>query len=416
VPDAPPTRPASDPTSHGRVDDEGSVYVRTAAGERRVGAYPGATPEEALAYFGRKYDDLVAQVDLLDQRIRTTDMPAKDATAGITRLREAVTTAAAVGDLDALAGRLDELTGVVEQRRVAGDAARARAREQAKATKERIVAEAETLAGSTQWKATGDRLRALLDEWKAAPRLDRKSDDELWKRFSAARTAFDRARRQHFAALDAQRDEARGRKERLVAEAEELSTSTEWGPTAQRYRDLMQQWKAAGRAGREEEEALWTRFRTAQDRFFSARSGTFAERDADQRSNLERKEALASEAEQLLPVTDLKAARRALRSISERWEAIGHVPRGDRDRVEGRLRRVEEAVRTAEESEWQRTNPEARARAEATVSQLRSSVSSSRRRPPRRALRVATRTLPTRSPLSRLGAPGWTRPNAPWPT
>jgi hypothetical protein len=175
--------------------------------------------------------------------------------------------------------------------------------------------------------------------------------------------------------MDAQRDEARARKERLVTEAEELSTSTDWGPTAQRYRALMQDWKAAGRAGREDEEALWTRFRTAQDRFFAARSGTFAERDADQRANLERKEALAAEAEQLLPVTDYRSARRALRSISERWEAIGHVPRGDRDRVEGRLRRVEDAVRSLEESEWRRTNPEARARAEATVAQLRSSVS-----------------------------------------
>jgi hypothetical protein len=133
----------------------------------------------------------------------------------------------------------------------------------------------------------------------------------------------------------------------------------------------MTQWKAAGRAGRDDEEALWTRFRAAQDTFFAARSGTFAERDAGQRENLERKEALVAEAEALLPVSDLTSARRALRSISERWEAIGHVPRGDRDRIESRLRRVEEAVRSAEDSEWRRTNPEARARAEATVAQLR---------------------------------------------
>jgi hypothetical protein len=198
-----PTRPPSDPSTHGRVDEDGNVYVRTADGERLVGAYPGATAEEALAYFGRKYDDLAAQVDLLDVRVRTTDLTPKDALTSITRLRETVTTAAVVGDLEALAAHLDALVEVVEQRRVAQDAARAKAREQARATKERIVAEAESLAASTQWKATGDRLRTLLDEWKAAPRLERRADDELWKRFSAARTTFDRARRQHFATLDA---------------------------------------------------------------------------------------------------------------------------------------------------------------------------------------------------------------------
>src|SRR5262249_15314029 len=90
--------------------------------------------------------------------------------------------------------------------------------------------------------------------------------------------------------------------------------------------------------------------------------------------NLERKEALAQEAENLLPISDPKAARRALRSIHDRWESVGHVPRTDRERIEGRLRRVEDAVRSAEAAEWRRTNPEARARAEATVAQLRTSI------------------------------------------
>src|SRR5439155_26742470 len=87
------------------------------------------------------------------------------------------------------------------------------------------------------------------------------------------------------------------------------------------------------------------------------------------------KDALVVEAEALLPVSDLAAAKAALRSIHERWEAIGHVPRDQRDRIEARLRKVEQAVRDAEQARWRRTNPEARARAEATVSQLRDSIS-----------------------------------------
>jgi hypothetical protein len=236
------------------------------------------------------------------------------------------------------------------------------------------VSEAEGLAESSDWKKTGDRLRDLLEEWKRAPRLDRKADDALWKRFSHARTAFDKRRRAHFAELDVSREEAVAKKEKLIKAAEALSTSKEWGDTAKAYRDLMAQWKAAGRARRDVEDALWARFRAAQDVFFTARTEVFSARDADLAENLEKKLVLATEAERLIPVTDHRSARAALRSVHDRWEAVGHVPRSDRDAVENRLKKVDDAVRAAEEAEWARSNPEARARALATVTQLRTSI------------------------------------------
>jgi hypothetical protein len=358
----------------GRVAEDGTVYVRTAAGERAVGSFPGASTTEALAYFTRKFDALEGQVRLLEQRVRTTDLAAKDAFATISKLKSEIASASAVGDLDGLAARLDALAPVIEEHRAEHEAARQRMRLAAREAKELIVEEAERVSVSTSWKVAGDRLKALLDEWKQAPRLDRRTDDELWKRFSAARTSFDKRRRQHFAELDSQRDEARARKEKLVAEAEGLADSTDWGATAARYREMMREWKNAGRASRAEEDALWARFRGAQDVFFKARDAVFAKRDEGHRDNLGRKEALVREAERLLPITDPKSARARLRKIHERWESVGHVPRGDRERIEARLRKVEEAVRSAEESEWRRTNPEARARAEATVSQLVSSI------------------------------------------
>jgi hypothetical protein len=236
------------------------------------------------------------------------------------------------------------------------------------------VTEAEALAESTQWKSTGERLRELLDEWKAAPHVDRPTEQSLWKRFGAARNSFDRRRRQHFAQLGAQRSEAKAVKQQLVSQAEELSTSTDWAATASALRSLMDQWKAAGSLARTDEDALWRRFRAAQDVFFAARSATFSERDAGLSSNLAAKEALAAEAEAILPVTDTAAAKAALRAIQERWEGAGQVPRADRDRVEGRLRKVEETVRRADETRWQRTNPEGRARAESTVAQLEQAI------------------------------------------
>jgi Domain of Unknown Function (DUF349) len=376
-----PTPPASGPPGTpaslwGRVGDDGTVFVRTAQGERSVGSYPGAAHDEALAYFARKYDELEGQVTLLEQRLSAGGVNPKDAATSIGHLREAVVDAHAVGDLDGLLARFDALDGQLAERRKEADAARQVVRQEALALKERIVAEAETLRASTDWKRTGDRMRTLLDEWKAAARLDRKTDDALWKRFSHARTAFDKTRRAHFAELDTQRSVAAELKEKLIVEAVELANSTDWAPTARRYRDLMTEWKAAGRARRDVEDELWNRFRAAQDTFFAARNEVFSTRDADLKTNLDVKLALLVEAEALLPVTDSRTARSALRPLHEKWEAAGHVPRGDKDALEGRLRKVDDAVRAAEETQWKRSNPEARARAEATVGQLRTSIAS----------------------------------------
>jgi hypothetical protein len=360
----------------GRVDDDGTVYVRTAEGERAVGSWQAGEPEEALAYFHRKYEELAGQVQLLEQRVKGTDLAPAQAEASIVKLREAVAEAHAVGDLAALNDRLNALSELVAKRREEVRAARDQARVVAKEVKERIVAEAERIAeDTTHWKSGGERLRQLVDEWKAAERIDRATEATLWKRLSAARTAFAKRRKAYFSSLDEQRDQVRTAKERIVSEAEALATSTDWTPTAAAYRELMRRWKSAGRASREAEDELWTRFKAAQDQFFQARSAVFAERDASLAANAEVKERLLTEAEAILPVTDARTARSLLRGILERWEAAGPVPREQRDRLEGGLRKVDDAVRKAEENEWKRSNPEARARAQDTVNQLRKSIS-----------------------------------------
>jgi hypothetical protein len=267
------------------------------------------------------------------------------------------------------------LTELVAKRREEVKAAREQARAEARTIKEGIVAEAERIAEeTTHWKSGGERLRQLVEEWKAADRIDRVTEAALWKRLSAARTAFAKRRKVYFAGLDEQREGIRAAKEAIVAEAEAIADSTDWAQTAAVYRDLMQRWKTAGRASREAEDELWARFKGAQDQFFQARSAVFAERDASLAANAEVKEELLIEAEKLLPVTDARTARATLRNLLERWEAAGPVPREQRDRLEGGLRKVDEAVRKAEDAEWKRSNPEARARAQSTVDQLRTSI------------------------------------------
>jgi hypothetical protein len=369
-----PVRPTVAENEWGRVDEAGDVFVRTGAGERQIGSWQVGEPEQALAFFGRKYDDLVVQVDLLEQRLGSGAAAPDETQAGVRKLREALVEPHAIGDFAVLSQRLDTIDERIAERRAARRAERAQALDDARVRKEHIAAQAEAIAEGDDWRHGADRLRTLLDEWKSLPRLDRATDDTLWRRFSSARTHYTRQRRTHFAEVAERREQAKAVKEGILAEAEALADSTDWGATARRFRELMTRWKAAGPAPKPADDALWRRFRAAQDTFFTARSSDLSKRDSEQHSNLEAKQALLEEAEALLPVDDWKAARETLRSIHERWEATGHVPRDAMRTVESRLRRVEEAVREAEQSEWRRTNPEARARAEATVAQLQASI------------------------------------------
>jgi hypothetical protein len=383
-----PAAPAPITTDHsasaafGRVDENGTVFVRTREGEREVGSYPGATDEDALTYFARKYDELYASAVLLEQRLEQPEVPSKDVAEGLKTLQAQVKDAAVVGDLDALAVKLDEIQSGLAAKRTVEQQHRAEARAAATAERERIVSEAEAIAGQPesriQWKSSGARMRELLDEWKAhqrsATRLDRETESALWQRFSAARNGFDKARRSHFAGLDAAHADAKSAKERLVAEAEKLATSTDWAATAGAFKRLMDEWRRAGRASRADDDKLWARFKAAQDSFFAAKDEVVAAEEEQFRGNLAVKEALLVEAEAILPVTDLEKAKGQLRVIQDKWDAAGKVPRADMDRVEKAMRRIEQTVRDAEDKKWKSSNPEVAARARAMVDQLERAV------------------------------------------
>ncbi|HEU5007569.1 MAG TPA: DUF349 domain-containing protein [Jatrophihabitantaceae bacterium] len=342
----------------GRIDADGTVYVKTADGEREIGSWQAGDAEAGLAFYTRRYEDLATEVTLLEQRLESgAGDPAATRTHAVA-LREQLPTVAAIGDLAGLQARLDALLAAAETKAGERAAARQQARADAVAAKEKLVAEAEQIAESaTSWKASGDRLRAIVDEWKQIKGIDRKTDDALWKQFSAARDAFGRRRGQHFAKLDAERDTVRHAKEKLIARAEELSGSSDWKQTADAMRELMTEWKAAGRAARDVEDALWARFRAAQDAFFARRSEVFAERDAEQVENQKQKEAIIAEAE-AVDVSDPKAAQSAIRDLQARFDEIGHVPRDAMRRVDDRMRAAEQRVRDAVDAEWRRGSVE----------------------------------------------------------
>ena len=366
-------------TQWGRVDETGTVFVTDRGTERAVGQYPDGSPEEALAYFTRKYAELEGQVRLLEQRARG-GAPAADVAKTVTSLTEALESAAAVGDLEALRTRVSALTVAVEKLTEEQKAEAAAALEAALVERTQIVVAAEALAAkdpqSVQWKQATAELDALFSRWKehqqTGPRVPKKQADELWKRFRAARTTVETHRRAFFAALDAEHKDARQRKQDLVARAEALASQGTAGIPA--YRRLLDEWKQAGRVGKKVDDALWDSFKAAGDVLYAAKAEVDARENEEFAGNLEAKLAILEEAKPLLTATDRVAARNTLTNIQKRWDAIGKVPRDQMKSVEDRLRAIETAVRKLEDDHWNTSNPEKKARSEGLAAQLESAI------------------------------------------
>lgn len=363
----------------GRVDETGTVYVREGDGERAVGQFPDATPEEALAYFERKYTDLAGQVTLLEQRAKR-GAPASDIARAVEALRANVATANAVGDLESLNQRLAKLGGAVDELTEQQSAEAKAVVQAAIAERTAIVEEAEALAASdpakTQWKQASATLDALFARWQShqhdGPRIPKGEAGELWKRFRAARTTIEHNRKAFFAELDSQHRDVRARKTALIERAEALVPRGADG--VPEYRTLLDEWKLAGRAGKRNDDALWARFKAAGDAIYAAKSEVDSRENEEFTANLKQKLELLDEAEPLLAATDRQSARTTLASIQRRWDAIGKVPRDQVKPIEDRLRRVEAAVRKLDEEHWHRNNPEKQARSEGLASQLNEAI------------------------------------------
>ena len=354
-----PAREPSDPSKFGRVDEDGNVFLTRGGQERQIGSWQAGTPEEGLAHYGQRYDDLVTEVELIETRLRAHPEDADSLRKSAEALKASLTDAAVIGDIDAVEARLDKAIDASDTAREKAKEQKAQRREQAIARKEALAAEAEDLAeNSTEWKAAGDRIREILEEWRGIRGIDRATDDELWKRYSRARDSFNRRRGSHFAELDRNRAQAKKIKEELVERAEALKDSTDWGHTARAYRDLMTEWKAAGRAPREVDDKLWERFRAAQDHFFEARNAINAERDREFEANAEAKDALIAEYDSLIdPAKGLGVAKAKLRELQDKWDEIGFVPRGRVREFEDKIGSIEKRVSEAEDSRWRKTDP-----------------------------------------------------------
>jgi len=368
---------AADSADWGRVSEDGTVEVREGEEWRVVGQYPDGTSDEALAYFVRKFDDLAFKVHTLEQRHQAGGASASDLTTQAKRLVDEVTGAAAVGDLASLHARLETLSTALSE-------ASAAEAEQAKELVDAAIAERTVLVESieqiaardlakVQWKQVTEEVTALFDAWQAqqqsGPRLPKGISQQLWKRFRDARSVVDKSRRAFYSDLDETHKAARDRKAQLIERAEALAPKGVDGIPA--YRTLLDDWKASGRAGRKADDALWARFKAAGDALYAARAEQSAAEEAESAPKIEARETLLEDAKAVADEPDIKQARALLTRIQRQWDDVGRIFPRDRERaLDDKLRTIEQALKSREEVDWKRNNPETKARANDMSQQL----------------------------------------------
>ena len=203
----------------------------------------------------------------------------------------------------------------------------------AKTRKEELIALAESIVQSENidFRSAGDKLRDIQSKWKEAGSAGRTDDDELWGRLQTTTRPFYEQRSSKYT-------ENQQTKEALIAKAEELSTSDDWNATANALKALQAEWKTIGTAGREADEALWTKFRAANQAFFGKRGEVAESRKQDFAANLAAKMDLVKKAQQLRWATDAHAAATDARELQAQWKAIGPVPREKSDDIWNQFR------------------------------------------------------------------------------
>ncbi|CAB4638338.1 MAG: DUF349 domain-containing protein [Actinobacteria bacterium] len=370
---------ATSADAFGRVDDDGTVSVREGDVWRAVGSFPDGTPEEALAYFTRKFDDLEAIVSLAEQRIKA-GAAARDITKQLNRLDTDLLEPSAVGDIAALRGRVHALREKLPTLEAKQDEASQAAVAEALAHREKIVADMEAIAGQDpskiRWKQATITMTELFEAWQthqqSGPRVPKKTADELWGRFRSARNTLEKARRAYFQDLDKVSKEAKTIKKDLITAAEAL---LEKGSAAiPAYRSLLDRWKEAPRASKSVEDGLWAQFKKAGDALYGAKAAEDKRDDETNSVNAESKRALLAEFADILTLTERDQASQRLRSFQTRFAALGPVPKKLVRAIDDQVKKLETHVRSLEQEFWTKNDPEKKARSESMTGQLTAAI------------------------------------------
>ena len=203
--------------------------------------------------------------------------------------------------------------------------------------KEALCVEVEEIAGkqdiedAAQWNALSKQIEQIQQQWKTIGFASRKDNQKIYDRFRAACDCFYARKRDYFLNVKGVMDQNIRKKEAIIAQAEQLKTSTDWKKTTDQFIALQKQWKEIGAVPRKKSEQLWKRFRAACDEFFANRDAN-AKPENDFHGNLKAKKALIAEIEAYVP-KEGESREAAQAEFLRRYREIGFVPFKGKDNI-----------------------------------------------------------------------------------
>jgi len=203
---------------------------------------------------------------------------------------------------------------------------------------EELCREMEALKAKHNLEVAGRRMRELQARWKQVALAPRAQGETMWRRFKTAQDEVFNRTATFFAAQNEERQQNLARKQALCDQVEALADSSDWVKTATAIQALQAEWKTIGPVTRGSEKAVWERFRSACDRFFTRRQEDLKHRKDEWAGNLTRKEALCEQAEALADSTDWDNAAAQVKRLQSEWKTIGPVRKSKSEAVWQRFR------------------------------------------------------------------------------
>ncbi len=215
----------------------------------------------------------------------------------------------------------------------------------ARIAKEALIERAKELEDSSDWRKTSDAQRVLMDEWRAAGYAGKELNDKLWEEFRASRDKFFTRRDEHYTELRAQQAEVVEAKKQIIAEAKQLTAEVQnWVRTSDELNNLMDRWKAAGNAGRDNERVLWEEFNGIRRDFRNRRKADLAERRANERACADIKRKIVDEAKAIADSQEyIRENSDRMRQLNDEYKAAGYAGKPANDTLWQEFRAAQNA-------------------------------------------------------------------------
>jgi hypothetical protein len=198
--------------------------------------------------------------------------------------------------------------------------------------KRSLIEQAKKLADVSDPIAAFRTLQGLHDEWRNLGPVAKELREEIWEEFKEASSVVNKRHQEYFEQRKASEQANEEAKTKICDELDTIDLATmksfaDWTTATDRIIELQKNWKELGFASRKANTALYTRFRSACDKFFEAKAEFFKKSKEELSSNLEKKTKLCERVEALKEETDLKKAMDEVVKLQGEWKKIGGVPR-----------------------------------------------------------------------------------------